>query len=94
MSFLGVLVIACLLAAVGVVTNSPVTVVGAMVVGPEFGRSPPWRWVLVGRRSDLVRWAAVALAVGFPVALAVTLVASLVVEAAGLVTVIPLVAAD
>ena len=36
-TFVVMLTIACLLAAVGVVTNSPVTVVGAMVLGPEFG---------------------------------------------------------
>ena len=31
------LTVACLLAAIGVVTDSTVTVVGAMVLGPEFG---------------------------------------------------------
>jgi hypothetical protein len=36
-TFVMFLCIACLIAAVGVVTDSPVTVVGAMVVGPEFG---------------------------------------------------------
>ncbi|MCV7065215.1 hypothetical protein H7H51_04980 [Mycolicibacterium farcinogenes] len=36
-TFLMFLCIACLLAAVGVVTDSAITVVGAMVVGPEFG---------------------------------------------------------
>ena len=36
-TFVVMLTIACLLAAIGVVTNSPVTVVGAMVLGPEFG---------------------------------------------------------
>src|SRR5207244_656538 len=37
LTFQSFLTIACLLAAVGVVTNSAVTIVGAMVVGPEFG---------------------------------------------------------
>ncbi|MGB8505117.1 DUF389 domain-containing protein [Mycobacterium sp.] len=36
-TYLTFLSLACLIAAVGVVTDSPVTVVGAMVVGPEFG---------------------------------------------------------
>ncbi|WP_167102774.1 DUF389 domain-containing protein [Mycobacterium sp. DL592] len=36
-TFLLFLCLACMIAAVGVVTDSPVTVVGAMVVGPEFG---------------------------------------------------------
>ncbi|MFF5988741.1 DUF389 domain-containing protein [Prauserella flavalba] len=78
------LTIACLLAAVGVVTDSPVTIVGAMVVGPEFG---PLVAVAVGvvlRRWDLVRRAAVALAVGFPLAMAVTTGATMLGEATGL----------
>jgi len=36
-TYLTFLCIACMLAAVGVITDSPVTIVGAMVVGPEFG---------------------------------------------------------
>ena len=75
-TFLSFLTIACLLAAVGVVTDSPVTIVGAMVVGPEFG---PLAAIAVGvvlRRWDLVRRAGLALAVGFPAAMAVTAVAA------------------
>jgi uncharacterized membrane protein len=45
-----------------VVTDSPVTVVGAMVVGPEFG---PLAVALVRRRMYLARRAGVALLVGF-----------------------------
>jgi uncharacterized membrane protein len=64
-SFQAVLVIASLLAAIGAVTNSPVMVVGAMVLGPEFG---PLAAVAVGvvlRRRDLLRRGVVALGVGF-----------------------------
>ncbi len=71
-TFLAFMAIACLLAAVGVITDSPVTLVGAMVVGPEFG---PLAAVAVGlarRRWDLVRRASVVLAVGFPLAMLVT----------------------
>ncbi|OLR91719.1 DUF389 domain-containing protein [Actinokineospora bangkokensis] len=71
-TFLAFLTIACLLAAVGVVTDSPVTIVGAMVVGPEFGPLAALAVGLVRRRWDLVRRAALALAVGFPVAVLVT----------------------
>ncbi|HEX2131457.1 MAG TPA: DUF389 domain-containing protein [Actinophytocola sp.] len=71
-TFLAFLSIACLLAAVGVVTASPVTIVGAMVVGPEFGPLAAVAVGLVRRRWDLVRRAALALAVGFPLAMAVT----------------------
>jgi uncharacterized hydrophobic protein (TIGR00271 family) len=78
------LTIACLLAAVGVVTDSPVTVVGAMVVGPEFGPLAAFAVGLVRRRWGLVRRAAIALGVGFPVAMAITAVAAILGETAGL----------
>ena len=71
-TFLAFLSIACLLAAVGVITDSPVTVVGAMVVGPEFGPLAAIAVALVRRRWDLLRRAVVALAVGFPVAMTIT----------------------
>src|SRR3954453_2501702 len=67
--FLG---LACLIAAVGVVRDSPVTVVGAMVAGPEFGPLAALAVALVRRRMYLARRAAAALLVGFPVAMLVT----------------------
>ncbi|WP_158892086.1 DUF389 domain-containing protein [Amycolatopsis anabasis] len=82
-TFLSFLTIACLLAAVGVVTDSPVTIVGAMVVGPEFGPLAAVAVGLVLRRWDLVGRAAVALAVGFPLAVAVTAGATLLGVATG-----------
>nr|WP_246085605.1 DUF389 domain-containing protein [Pseudonocardia hydrocarbonoxydans] len=83
-SFQIFLTVACLLAAIGAITNSPVTVVGAMVLGPEFG---PLAAVAVGvvlRRGDLVRRGGIALAAGFPLAMAVTAVATLAFDALGL----------
>jgi uncharacterized hydrophobic protein (TIGR00271 family) len=71
-TFLAFLAIACLLAAVGVITDSPVTIVGAMVVGPEFGPLAAIAVGLVRRRWDLVRRAALVLAIGFPLAMLVT----------------------
>jgi uncharacterized hydrophobic protein (TIGR00271 family) len=71
-TFIAFLALACLLAAVGVITNSPITIVGAMVVGPEFGPLAALAVGLVRRRWDLVRRAALVLAIGFPVAMAVT----------------------
>ncbi|WP_253862687.1 DUF389 domain-containing protein [Prauserella halophila] len=70
--FLGFLTIACLLAAVGVLTNSPITIVGAMVVSPDFGPVAALAVAAVGRRRDLAARAAVALGVGFPFVIAVT----------------------
>ena len=71
-TFLTFLCLACLIAAVGVVTDSPVTVVGAMVVGPEFGPLAALAVSLVRRKTYLARRAALALLVGFPVAMLVT----------------------
>jgi uncharacterized hydrophobic protein (TIGR00271 family) len=80
------LTIACLLAAVGAVTDSPVTVVGAMVVGPEFGPLAAIAVGLVRRRWDLVRRAAVALGVGFPLAMVITAAGTALGELTGLFT--------
>jgi uncharacterized hydrophobic protein (TIGR00271 family) len=71
-TFLLFLCLACMIAAVGVVTDSPVTVVGAMVVGPEFGPLAALAVALVRRRLDLARRASIALLVGFPVAMVST----------------------
>lgn len=85
-TYLMFLCIACLLAAIGVVTDSPVTVVGAMVVGPEFGPLAALAVALVQRRMSLARRAAAALLIGFPLAMAVTAVATLAFEGLGWVT--------
>src|SRR3954468_10187942 len=71
-TFLTFLCLACMIAAVGVVTDSPVTVVGAMVVGPEVGPLAALAVALIRRRLDLARRAPLALRVGFPVAMAAT----------------------
>jgi len=80
------LTIACLLAAIGAITDSPVTVVGAMVLGPEFGPLAATAVGLVLRRRDLVRRGALALAVGFPLAMVITAAAALVFDATGLLS--------
>ncbi|WP_228832160.1 DUF389 domain-containing protein [Nocardia brasiliensis] len=85
-SFLAFLTIACLLAAVGVATDSPVTIVGAMVVGPEFGPLAAFAVGLVLRDFRLARRSALALAIGFPVAMLATLVATLLWEQFGWIT--------
>src|SRR3954462_1701171 len=82
-TFLTFLCLACLIAAVGVVTDSPVTVVGAMVVGPEFGPLAALAVALVRRKTYLARRAALALLVGFPVAMLVTALGVLAGEAVG-----------
>ena len=89
-SFQVFLTIACLLAAIGAITDSPVTVVGAMVLGPEFGPLAAVAVGLVLRRHDLVRRGGLALAAGFPLAMAVTAGAALVFDATGLLTTVTL----
>ncbi|MGH3436704.1 MAG: DUF389 domain-containing protein [Sciscionella sp.] len=83
-TFLAFLTIACLLAAVGVITDSAITIVGAMVVGPEFGPLAALAVSLVRRRWDLARRACLALGVGFPVAMLVTAAAALIAHWCGL----------
>ena len=82
-TYMTFLCLACLIAAVGVVTDSPVTVVGAMVVGPEFGPLAALAVALVRRKTYLARRAALALLVGFPVAMVVTAICVLAGEAVG-----------
>jgi uncharacterized hydrophobic protein (TIGR00271 family) len=80
------LTIACLLAAIGAITDSPVTVVGAMVLGPELGPLAAIAVGMVLRRGDLARRGALALAVGFPLAMVVTAGAAVLFNATGLLT--------
>lgn len=68
-SFLTFLVLAVQLAAIGIVTNSTIAIVGAMAVGPEFGPLAALAVALVRRQWPLGRGAALALGVGFPVAM-------------------------
>jgi uncharacterized hydrophobic protein (TIGR00271 family) len=82
-TYLTFLTLACLIAALGVVTDSPVTVVGAMVVGPEFGPLAALAVAIVRRRGYLARRAALALIIGFPLAMFVTAIGVLTGEAVG-----------
>jgi uncharacterized hydrophobic protein (TIGR00271 family) len=83
-TFILFIVVATLIASVGIYLDSPILIVGAMVVGPEFGPIAGLCVALVTRRPDLAGRSGVALAVGFPVAIAITLVAALIFKATGL----------
>jgi uncharacterized hydrophobic protein (TIGR00271 family) len=65
-SFLIFMVLACLIAAVGVLLDSPILIIGAMVVGPEFGPIAAFCVAAVQRRPDLVKRSLLPLAIGFP----------------------------
>lgn len=86
-TFVLFLTLACLLTAIGVITDSTVTVVGAMVLGPEFGPLAALSVALVQRRTELARRAAVALIVGFPIAMGITALATNAAEAVGWLTI-------
>lgn len=68
-SYLAFLVLATQLAAIGIVTDSTIAIVGAMAVGPEFGPLAALAVALARRQWRLGRSAALALGVGFPVAM-------------------------
>ena len=78
------IVLAALIAAVGIFLNSPILIVGAMVVGPEFGPIAGVCVAVVQRRRKLAIRSAIALAVGFPLAISATFVATLIFKATGL----------
>jgi uncharacterized hydrophobic protein (TIGR00271 family) len=82
-SFLAFMVLATLIAAVGILTDSQILIIGAMVVGPEFGPLAGLCVALVQRRVELAARSATALAVGFPLAITIALVVVLVLRAAG-----------
>jgi uncharacterized hydrophobic protein (TIGR00271 family) len=84
--FVAFMVLATLLASIGVVTDSPITIVGAMVVGPEFGPLAGIAVGLIRHRTGMVRRAVLALAVGFPAAIVITSLLALVARGVGLIS--------
>lgn len=70
LSFTVLLVIAGLIAAIGVLVDSPILIVGAMVVGPEYGPVSLVAYGLATGRGHRVRKGLAALAVGLPVTMA------------------------
>jgi uncharacterized hydrophobic protein (TIGR00271 family) len=72
-TFLILLVVAVLIAATGVLLDSSILIIGAMVVGPEFGPIAGLAVALVQRRPDVARRSLAALVVGFPVAIVASL---------------------
>ncbi|RKE23621.1 DUF389 domain-containing protein [Streptomyces sp. TLI_171] len=82
--FLALLTVATMLAACGAVLDSAILVVGAMAVGPEFGPLAGLCVALVRRRLRPALRSLSALAVGFTVAMALTVGFSLLMDALGL----------
>lgn len=71
-TYLAFLAAATMLAAYGVMLDSSVLIVGAMVVGPEFGPLAGFCTGVVRRKRHLVGKSLAALLVGFPVAVLAT----------------------
>jgi uncharacterized hydrophobic protein (TIGR00271 family) len=84
-TFLAFMVLACLIASVGIFTGSPILIVGAMVVGPEFGPLAGLCVAAVERRLGVALRSFTALAVGFPVGITAAFLFTLICVATGLV---------
>ena len=78
--FLAFMALACMIAAVGIFLDSPILIVGAMIVGPEFGPLAGLCVALVQRRPDVARRSLRALAIGFPVGITAAFLFSLAVR--------------
>jgi uncharacterized hydrophobic protein (TIGR00271 family) len=82
--FLIFMVLSCLIASVGFYLDSPILIIGGMVVGPEFGPIAGLCVAIVHRRRDLAWRSLAALAVGFPLAIAAAFLFTLAARATGL----------
>jgi uncharacterized hydrophobic protein (TIGR00271 family) len=76
-SFVLFMIAAMQIAAVGIILDQPILIVGAMVVGPEFGPLAGVSVALVNKQAPLARRSLMALAVGFPVGIVCALLTTL-----------------
>jgi uncharacterized hydrophobic protein (TIGR00271 family) len=77
-SFMIFMTLATLIACVGILVDSPILIVGAMVLGPEFGPLASLCVAVVERRPRLAGRSFVALLAGFPVGIAAAYFATLI----------------
>ena len=83
-SFLAFMALATSIASIGILIDSQILIIGAMVVGPEFGPLAGLCVALVSRRPRLARRSAAALVVGFPFAMAASLLLVLALKGLGI----------
>ena len=83
-SFLSFMAVAAMIAAIGILLDSPVLIIGAMVVGPEYGALAALCVAIVRRRSSAAGVAARTLAAGLAVAAGAALLATVVFRIIGL----------
>ena len=82
-SFVAFMVIATMIAALGIIEDSVILIIGAMVVGPEFGPLAGLCVALVQRQRELARRSLRALAVGFPLGIGAAFAFTLALRAVG-----------
>lgn len=75
-TFVLYMVMSMLIAAVGIYFDQPILIIGAMVVGPEFGPIAGACVAIVNREPELTRRSIRALAVGFPAGMIATYIAT------------------
>lgn len=85
-TYLSFMTLATLIAGIAIVLDSQILVIGAMVLGPEFGAIAALGVALVRRRGLLLRLAARTLFIGFLVAIFVTTLGSLLARAVGAIS--------
>jgi uncharacterized hydrophobic protein (TIGR00271 family) len=85
-TYLSFMTLATLIAGIAIVLDSQVLVIGAMVLGPEFGAIAALGVALVRRRGLLLRMASRTLVLGFAAAIIVTTSASLLGRAIGAIS--------
>lgn len=85
-AFLAFLVLATMIAGIGALLDQPILIVGAMVLGPEFGAVAAICFGVMRRDVRRIATAARTLVVGFVAAIAVTLACSAVGRGLGWVT--------
>jgi uncharacterized hydrophobic protein (TIGR00271 family) len=84
-TYLTFMIIAMLIASIGVLLDQPILIIGAMVVGPEFGPLVALCVSIVARRPRQARAALGALVLGFLAGMAATVLFTWVMTAFGLV---------
>jgi uncharacterized hydrophobic protein (TIGR00271 family) len=84
-SFLAFMVLSMLIAACGIYLDQVVLIIGAMVVGPEFGPLAALAVAIVQKRRDLAIRSLRPLVIGFPLGIAITLIVTLILDGAGLI---------
>jgi uncharacterized hydrophobic protein (TIGR00271 family) len=85
-TFLSFMTLATLIASIGIVLDSQILIIGAMVLGPEFGAVAALGIALVRRRRSLFGHALRSLVIGFSVAIVLTTAVVLLGRALGFVS--------